>query len=51
MKSKFLNAVAALMNFLFGVIILTYSFIAPNEARATANEIVVMNQIHLFILL
>lgn len=51
MKSKFLNAAAALMNFLFGVIILTYSFIAPNEARATANEIVIMNQIHLFILL
>ena len=51
MKSKFLNSVAALMNFLFGVIILVYSFIAPNEARATANEIVIMNQIHLFTLL
>ena len=45
MKSKVLNAVAALMNFLFGVIILCYSFIAPNVTRASQNELIVMDQI------
>ena len=50
MKSKVLNAVAALMNFLFGVVILCYSFIAPNVTRASQNELIVMNQISLFTL-
>lgn len=51
MKSKVLNAVAALMNFLFGVVVIVYSFIAPNITRATANEIAVMEQIDLYTLL
>ncbi len=46
MKSKIVNAVAALMNFLFGVVVISYGFIATNVERATANEIVVMNQIN-----
>lgn len=50
MKSKVLNAVAALMNFLFGVVVLCYSFIAPNITRATQNEITVMEQINLYTL-
>lgn len=50
MKSKVLNAVAALMNFLFGVVVLCYTFIAPNASRATANELIVMNQVHLMTL-
>jgi len=50
MRGKVLNAVAALMNFLFGLVVLSYNFIAVNETRATANELIVMNQINTIIL-
>ena len=45
MRGKVLNAVAALMNFLFGLVVIIFSFSAVNVTRATPNELIVINQI------
>lgn len=45
MRGKVLNAVAALMNFLFGLVVISFSFIAVNLERATPNEIIVIDQV------
>ena len=49
MKSRLTNAILGLMNFLFGGLIVFYSFYMPELNRATENETIVVNELYKYI--
>lgn len=49
MRGKFVNAIVGLMNLLYGVVVLFFNFYMPNTARATEQELIVINEISSFI--
>lgn len=51
MRGKIVNSIVGGMNLLFGVLILLFNFYMPNIARATAEEITVINETSKYILI
>ena len=49
MRGKFVNAIVGLMNLLYGAVVLFFNFYMPNTARATEQELIVINEISSFI--
>ena len=51
MRGKIVNSIVGGMNLLFGVLILLFNFYMPNIARASAEEITVINETSKYILI
>ena len=51
MRGKIVNSIVGGMNLLFGALILLFNFYMPNIARASAEEITVINETSKYILI